>query len=570
MNLSFALATVLACVPVLGCASEPPAAERTLATLDRQVPAWMEQARVPAVAIAVIRDGAVAGTRVYGERAPGVPADDRTVFNVASLTKPVFSMMALRLVADGQLELDEPLHSYWTDPDVADDARRLRLTPRVLMSHQAGFQNWRGDDRLAFSFAPGEKHQYSGEGFEYLRRALEKKASQSMPALMRQYVLAPAGMEASFGWNERVAGNVATGFDEAGKPLGTQHLRQRGANAAASMFATVSEYGRFVAWVADADTLPGALSAEAARPQALHDDPAETFGLGWKLVRRDDATVALWHDGREAGVRTLALLRPAERDGLVVLTNSSNGELVMRRVLEAALPQGEVVTRQMDRDVWRYLASLPGPELGKLLGAIVGSPSYMSTMLHAVDTNLVQASALAPEHKRAAAEAIDAFALAMLHGRVDRSQAEALLTIALRIEGNTPMLRDELTIEQARSWTDQLVAAASQPATAVTDETLPATDRPTVKVAKDVLARYAGRYLVPSTQLTITIVVDGDTLLATAPGTPATTFHAESETLFFMKESATDFEFQLGEGGAVTGIRIIWDGKRSELAARVP
>ena len=570
MKRSIALVVALVLAPAAG-AAEPATAEAALTALDQQVPAWMEQARIPAVAIAVIRDGALAGTRVYGERAPGVPADGRTVFNVASLTKPAFSMMAMQLVADGQLELDAPLHQYWTDPDVAADERRLQLTPRVVMSHQTGFQNWRGNDKLAFSFAPGERHEYSGEGFEYLRRALEKKTGQAMPALMREHVLGPAGMDASFGWNEGLAGHVATGFDEAGKPLGT-HLRQRDANAAANMFATASDYGRFIAWVGNGGALPDALFAEVERPQALHEDPSEAFGLGWKLVRRNGRTAALWHDGREAGVRTLALVRPDERDGLVVLTNSSNGELLMRQVLEAALPQGDAVTRQMDRDVWHYLQSLPGRQLGRMLGAIVGSPSYMSTMMHAVDTNLVQASALEPEHKRAAGEAIGRFALAMLHGRVDRSQAEALLTIALSIEQDIPSLRGELTIEQARAWTELLVTASSAaaPVGAGSDEPSPATARPTIEVPEEILARYAGNYLVPSSQLPITIAVEGGTLLATAPNTPATTFHAASDTLFFMKESATDFEFQLADSGEVTGIRIIWDGDRSEFAARVP
>lgn len=571
MKLSIAFAVALVLAPA-ACAAEPDTAEETLTALDQQLPAWMEQARIPAVAIAVIRDGELAGTRVYGERAPGVPADDQTVFNVASLTKPAFSMMAMKLVANGQLELDAPLHQYWTDPDVAADERHLRLTPRVVLSHQTGFQNWRGNDKLAFSFNPGERHEYSGEGFEYLRRALEMKTGKSMPGLMREYVLKPAGMDASFGWSEEFAGHVATGFDEAGKPLGTQHLRQRNANAAASMFATASDYGRFIAWVSSGGALPDALFAEVERPQALHENPAEAFGLGWKLIRQDGETTALWHDGREAGVRTLALVRPDERDGVVVLTNSSNGELVMRKVLEGSLAQGEAVTRQMDRDVWLYLQSLPGPQLGQMLGAIVKSPSYMSMMMHAVDTNLVQTSALEPEHKRAASEAIGGFALAMLHGRVDRSQAEALLSIALTIEQGIPSLRNELIIEQARAWTNLLVTASSKASAegAGSDGPPPATARPTIEVPEEVLVRYAGNYLVPSSQLLITIAVEDGTLLATAPDTPATTFHAASETLFFMKESATDFEFQLDDSGAATGIKIIWDGNRSEFAARVP
>lgn len=85
----------------------------------------------------------------------------------------------------------------------------------------------------------------------------------------------------------------------------------------------------------------------------------------------------------------------------------------------------------------------------------------------------------------------------------------------------------------------------------------------------DILERYVGNYLVPSSRLPIAITVDGGVLTASAPDTPTIAFHAASETLFFMTESATDFEFQLDERGSVTGIRTIWDGNRSEFAQRV-
>lgn len=574
MKALIALVAAFALAPVAASGARPATAKETLTTLDQQVPGWMQQARIPAVAIAVIRDGALAGTRVYGERAPGVPADERTVFNVASLTKPAFSMMAMKLVADGQLDLDAPLHEHWTDPDVADDERHLQLTPRLVMSHQTGLQNWRGSDRLAFSFAPGDRHEYSGEGFEYLRRALENRTMLSTPELMREHLLKPAGIEASFGWSGEIADNLATGFDEAGEPLDMQYLRQRKASAAASMFTTARDYGRFIAWVGNGGALPAATFAEIQRPQAQHDNPSEAFGLGWKLVRENGGTTALWHDGREPGVRSLALVRPGERDGVVVLTNSSNGELIMRRVLEASLPQGEAVTRQMDRDVWRYLQSLRGQQLGQLLGAIVRSPAYMSMMMHAVDTNLLQASGLEPEHRRAASRAIGKFALGMLHGRIDTSQAEALLSVALRIEQNTPSLRSELSVDQAQAWTNLLLSSASSraaPKRSDADAERPPTAsvRSTVDVPMDILQRYVGNYLVPSSQLPIAITVDGGVLTASAPDTPTIAFHAASETLFFMTESATDFEFQLDERGTVTGIRIIWDGNRSEFAPRV-
>lgn len=68
------------------------------------------------------------------------------------------------------------------DPDIADNPYVKKLTTRIILSHQTGFPNWRGnnaDGKLTFEFEPGTKYQYSGEGYEYLRKALEKKFKKS-------------------------------------------------------------------------------------------------------------------------------------------------------------------------------------------------------------------------------------------------------------------------------------------------------------------------------------------------------------------------------------------------------
>lgn len=123
--------------------------------------------------IGVITDGKVQQVKVFGELKPNISAPHNTIFNVASLTKPVTAIVALKLVSQGKWNLDEPLYHYWTDADVAKDANHKILTSRHVLSHQSGFPNWRLD-KLQFEFTPGTKYQYSGEGFEYLRKALEK------------------------------------------------------------------------------------------------------------------------------------------------------------------------------------------------------------------------------------------------------------------------------------------------------------------------------------------------------------------------------------------------------------
>ena len=147
--------------------------------LQEKIPIWLSENDVPAAGIGIIENGKIKYVKVFGELEKGVPAPDDAIFNVASITKTITTMLTLTLVEKGQWDLDEPLYKYWVDPDVADDPLHKLLTTRHVLTHQTGLPNWRRETKgkLKFNFPPGTKYQYSGEGFEYLRHALENKFS---------------------------------------------------------------------------------------------------------------------------------------------------------------------------------------------------------------------------------------------------------------------------------------------------------------------------------------------------------------------------------------------------------
>jgi CubicO group peptidase (beta-lactamase class C family) len=441
-------------------AEAPPPGPGTYTDLDATLADWMARTRVPGVAIARIDDGRLTWTRTWGQRAPGVPLDADTVFNVASLTKPVFATMVLHHAAAGGPGLDASLATYWVDPDIAGDPRRNALTPRIALSHQTGLPNWRGDGPLAFAFAPGTRHEYSGEGYEYLRRALERESGRSMPALMHEYVLEPAGMASTrFGWDARIEDDLATGFGADGTPYEMGYLRERSPNAAANMFTTIGDYGRFTAWVADGADLPTELFQDMQRPQALHPDPAEQFGLGWRVTTVDEAPV-LSHDGRENGVRTQVFVFPDSGDGLVILTNGDNGELLTRPVVEATLPEGPALLGAIDHDIWQYLQRMPAGQVGQLARMLPRSPPFMARLLYAADATLVAAAPLSTAERRRGHDAIAPFVLGLVEGRVQPARATALVEMLLEPPLSGPAAGDEpvprwrthLSQTQAKAW----------------------------------------------------------------------------------------------------------------------
>jgi CubicO group peptidase (beta-lactamase class C family) len=448
----------LLCLTILAASSLARAGSAAGGAPDRiqaEIQRIAQRARVPGLVIAKVERGKIRWHEAFGERAPGEPLSLDTTFNVASLTKPVFSMATLQLVADRQLALDEKLVAYWSDPDLAGDARQGLLTPRLLLSHQSGLPNWRGDRPLAFLFDPGERQEYSGEGFEYLRRAIEQKTGTTLSNLLADKVFGPAGMRhTSAGWVESIGVNVAQGFDEAGKPIDIR-LTTRRPGAAANLMTTIDDYAGFLAWVSRGAGVPKPLFAEMRRSQALQTDPGELFGLGWKLVplRRE---TALLHDGRESGIRTWALVKPAAGEALVIFTNSSNGELVFRPLAKAALEDGQAVLASMDGLVWRYLQHLPAPALTPMSRGIARSPSFLSTLLHSVDTVLIQTSGLSRDQKALAAARVDEYVFARLEGKVDAERAEKLVARLLIQDGAGPRLRSAFDVAEARDWVEAL------------------------------------------------------------------------------------------------------------------
>ncbi|MDN7123450.1 class A beta-lactamase-related serine hydrolase [Pseudidiomarina sp. 1APP75-32.1] len=324
---------------------------------DHQAPYDVEQAllqvladaNMTALGLGVIKAGEVASAQVYGTLDGVTPAPQDSLFKVASLTKPIVTLLTLQLVHAGKLSLDEPLSAYWLDPDIADDERAHLLTPRVVLAHQTGFDNWRrlsATGKLTFNYTPGEGFGYSGEGFEYLRIALENKFDQSLEELAEAYVFAPAGMaDTHFWWNPKVdEQRYAKNFDENGE----LHPKTRyfEANAAANLLTTVADYTAFMQYIFQQQRLMPELYALMAEPsQQLGEQ--HYFSLGWEILAGlKDGEHAVLHTGKDPGVNTLAIFFPQSKNAYVIFMNGDNSLPVMEHLLPSLYSGSELWNRR--------------------------------------------------------------------------------------------------------------------------------------------------------------------------------------------------------------------------------
>ena len=298
----------------------------------------MAQFHVPLVGVATLENDSIDEV-VYQLDGCGDCPGESPLFNVASLTKPVVTLATLTLVANGSLSLDQPLQEYYVDPDLRQSQELPQLTVEHVLRHETGFPNWRGSGSLDFAFPPGSQHQYSGEGFEYLRKVLEAKFQTSLEPLVDSLVFRPAGItDAHFTVNGIAdTTRVISAYDTTGA---NYHLTLRKeANAADDLLVSPSDYAKFLRWAANRINSKRPPFDQVLDTHYLLEEVDDVdVGLGWYIIRGKGGEKVLFHSGGDRGVRSFAMLNSDSGQGVVILTSSDNGAKVWKAITEIHCP----------------------------------------------------------------------------------------------------------------------------------------------------------------------------------------------------------------------------------------
>lgn len=328
--------------------------EALIVQLQQRIPELMQAGEVPALAIALIRNGKLVWHHSFGVKNTETQeaVTDSTVFEAASLSKPVFAYAVLKLVDRGQFDLDKPLNQYLPGPyDVGDDPRLNQITARRVLSHTTGFPNWRpqGSPTLKIFFTPGEKFSYSGEGIVYLAKVVEHITGEPFETFMKKTVFAPLGMNnSSYIWQDKYEWLKADRHNFIGKPTGQNKVTE--ANPAASLNTTASDYGKFVVAILQGTGLKKETAKLMLTPQVYVDEactnctdrPLEkpssqvAWGVGWGLQNTDDG-LSFWHWGDNGNSKAYIVAFAKQKTGVAIFTNSTNGLSIAREIVNEAV-----------------------------------------------------------------------------------------------------------------------------------------------------------------------------------------------------------------------------------------
>jgi CubicO group peptidase (beta-lactamase class C family) len=337
------------------------------AVLTRQIDALTRAASVHGLTVTIFNDAEPVYTRGFGfaDQRAGKPLRTDTEIYGASLSKAVFSVLVMKLVEQGVLDLDKPLQEYVSTPlvenrgtswhedlsDLRSDPRYQRITARMSMSHTTGLPGWRWfepDQKLRIHFEPGAMFSYSGEGMTFLQIVIQKITGKPLEQLMHEHVFGPYGMTmSSYTWQPRFEADYAVGHASDGKVYPKD--KDNAPRAPSTLETTTDDYVRFMTAVLRRQGLTEASWKEMFKPQvrirsrtqfgpgasettSANDAIELSYGLGWGLQRTPYGWGA-FKEGHGDGFQHYSIIYPEKKLGVLLMSNSDNAESIFGHLL---------------------------------------------------------------------------------------------------------------------------------------------------------------------------------------------------------------------------------------------
>ena len=314
--------------------------------VKKSILSLMKYKKIPGMSVATIFDGktSIYALGVDENSTSGKPVTDKTIFQAASLSKPLFAYLVFQLIKEKRLPadfLDKPLWkivptyqppnrnppegSKISEPIRFDDSDKGRsITASHVLSHRTGMVNWIRDSGT-HKFDESGKFGYSGDGFHYLQKVVEKLTDESLEALAKKYVFGSDALkmnDTKFSCpTPEENKHLAVGHD---KDMVVKHFAGNSdQNAAYSLHTTAGDYIRFLqACLNEKDPHFEKFLKNAA--VTVTDDKLVAWSLGWGIEKSEKGLILL-HWGDNGNMKAFTALNRKTGAAIVYFTNSVNG-----------------------------------------------------------------------------------------------------------------------------------------------------------------------------------------------------------------------------------------------------
>lgn len=341
-------------------------------SLTSKIEQLVTAAQVHGMAITLFNDNHIVYKKTFGYKnyEKKLALTDITNMYGASFSKSVFAVLVMKLVEENVIDLDTPLESYlpkkiyeydpltrWHDDfsSLKTDTLYHKITARMCLNHTTGFHNSRwfeSDHKLRVNFKPGSRYSYSGEGFTYLQVVLEKILGKTLEELAQEKIFTPLGMNnSSYQWNSSFENDFAFGHSTSGKlhPKDKDNEPRGGS----TLETTSKDYSKFLEAVLQEKIISKNSWNELFKPQirirsimqfgplakkdsTLNDNIKLSYGIGWGLLQSPYG-VGAFKEGHGDGFQHYSIVFPKTGKGIMIMTNSDNGEGIFKELLEITL-----------------------------------------------------------------------------------------------------------------------------------------------------------------------------------------------------------------------------------------
>ena len=348
----------------------------SIADADSFAKTTLQAAHVTGAQIAVLDRGKVVWSAAYGlrHRSPDLPMTRETTTWAASITKSVFSTYVMQLVERREFDLDEPIAQQLSSPlnsyepyiltasEIVRDPRWPTVTPRMLLAHTSSLANFASiepDKKMHLHFKPGTQFRYSGEGINLVQFVIEQRQHKLLDELMQDALFTPLQMtRTGMIYRKEFADNVADRFDSAEKFHA--QTKRFPARASGNMTSSADDLARFASALLAGKIIKNPTRASMLHPyfqiRSLHQFGTGTdttdgqeaaaaglaYGVGWGLLTHTKFGPAFFKEGHGDGAQNYMICFERRKACMILLTNSDNGELAFRPLLEKIL--GDTVT----------------------------------------------------------------------------------------------------------------------------------------------------------------------------------------------------------------------------------
>lgn len=336
--------------------------------LELRVPELLNKYNIPGAAVSVIDEGNVTWVKTFGyaDIENSIEVERDTVFQVASISKPVTAIGIIKLADNGVISLDDPAEKYitrWTIPESIHD--KEEVTIRRILNHTSGLSIGGGypgynpntqlptieesltgikdsSQPVELAHEPGIKFTYSGGGYSLLQLLIEEATGMNYSQFMKSYVLEPLDMKrSSFLWEGDLKNKTAKAYDKNLKNIPNYLFVEK---AAAGLYTTIDDINKLVLEEINSYKGNGILLSKdmvnemynpAFKLSRLESYLSPQPALGHFVNYPDDLNFLVTHYGANKGWKSNFTIVPNKEAGIVILTNGDNGTYLLDEVLNS-------------------------------------------------------------------------------------------------------------------------------------------------------------------------------------------------------------------------------------------